>query len=129
MISIERQLVPTARFISVSTQFEGIHCYPEAPAGVEFLRNPHRHMFQVTAKIEVFHDDRELEFILVKRDLEAFIRSQSENLNYCSCEMIVNKLAFYLNRQYERIDSKARRLVLEVYEDGENGAVMFYGEF
>lgn len=121
------ELAPYMRFISVSVQFEGIHCYPEAPDEVSFLRNPHRHMFHVKAKIEVFHDDRELEFILVKRDLEAFIHSQPENLNHCSCEMIANKIAFHLHHTYERADTKTRRMVIEVYEDGENGAVMFYG--
>ena len=58
------------KFIFVTFQKEGIHCYPDAPKGVEFLKHPHRHMFHFRVDIEVFHDDRDIEFILFKRELE-----------------------------------------------------------
>ena len=58
------------KFIFVTFQKEGIHKYPDAPAGVEFLKYPHRHMFHFRVEIEVFHDDRDIEFILFKRELE-----------------------------------------------------------
>ena len=35
----------TNRNIYVKFTKEGIHCYPDAPEDVEFLKNPHRHIF------------------------------------------------------------------------------------
>ena len=67
-------------FIWVTFQKEGIHKYPQALTDpklkeVEFLGYPHRHMFHFKVKIQVFHDDRDLEFILFKRELEGLYSS------------------------------------------------------
>jgi hypothetical protein len=59
------------KFIEVTWQFEGLHCWPSAPDEVAFLRSPHRHIFHCRARLEVFHQDREVEFILLKRNLES----------------------------------------------------------
>ena len=58
--------------IFVTFQKEGLHRWPDAInfPGVEFLANEHRHMFHFRVEMEVFHDDREVEFILFKRELE-----------------------------------------------------------
>jgi len=55
---------------------EGIHKYPAALtdptlADVSFLGYPHRHIFHFKVAIQVFHDDRDIEFILFKRWLES----------------------------------------------------------
>lgn len=112
--------------IVVRTQFEGIHCYPDAPKDVEFLKHPHRHMFYVEAEIEVFHDDRELEFILVKRDLDKFLKG---DLKSASCEMICRTVQQYLKRTYPLngaqvsiTGSNERYVNVSVFEDDENGA-------
>ena len=52
---------------------EGIHKYPAAledpnlatgdEYDVSFLGYPHRHIFKFRVSIEVFHDDRDIEFI------------------------------------------------------------------
>ncbi len=115
------------KFIFVTFQKEGIHCYPEAPEGVEFLRNPHRHMFHFRVDIEVWHDDRDIEFILFKRELEAQYSKETVGLSkylrldYKSCEMMADELAEYIQDAYP-----GRDLKIEVSEDGENGAVCFY---
>ena len=109
------------KFIYVTFQKEGIHCYPDAPEGVEFLRNDHRHMFHFRVDIEVFHDDRELEFILFKRELEALYADTILELDYKSCEMMADDLADYLVENYP-----GRDLRITVSEDCENGAVCFY---
>lgn len=113
-------------FIIVKTQFEGMHCYPNAPEEVAFLKNPHRHMFHVEAEIEVFHEDRELEFILVKRDLNKWLASiQLEN---CSCETIAKVLQDYLKERYpvpaELNLDRTRYVNVKVFEDNENGAYL-----
>ena len=60
------------KYIKVSFQKEGIHKFPGAKdlPGVEFLQYPHRHMFHFYVTLQVRHDDREVEFILFKRELE-----------------------------------------------------------
>lgn len=115
------------RFIFVTFQKEGIHSYPDAPEGVEFLRHPHRHMFHFRVNIEVWSDDREIEFILFKRELEAQYSKETVGLSKCiqldykSCEMLADDLAEYIQDAYP-----GRDLKIEVSEDGENGAVSYY---
>lgn len=109
------------KFIWVTFQKEGIHKYPDAPEGVEFLRNEHRHIFHFKVELEVFHDDRDVEFILFKRELENLYSNKALMLNYKSCEMISDDLAFYIRNKYP-----SRDLIITVSEDGENGATCFY---
>lgn len=103
-------------FIWVTFQKEGIHCYPDAPEGVEFLKHPHRHMFHFRVELEVFHDDRDVEFILLKRELEGLYEGGFLELDYKSCEMMARDLAKYIQEHYPH-----RSLAIEVSEDGENG--------
>lgn len=109
------------KFIFVTFQKEGIHNYPDAPDGVEFLRHPHRHMFHFQVELEVFHDDREVEFILLKRELEGLYSKGTLNLYYKSCEMMADDLAEYIYEHYS-----GRDFAIEVSEDGENGARCYY---
>ena len=100
--------------IFVTTRFEGFHRWPSAPDEVAFLRERHRHIFHVRAERVVSHDDRDVEFILFKREIECGIREANtdETLDW-SCE----RWASYLLERFEL--SKC-----EVSEDGENGAVV-----
>ena len=115
--------------IIVTTQFEGIHYYTNAPEEVSFLRNSHRHIFHVKAEIEVFHDDRELEFILVKRAINEYLKDYATNLNYKSCEMIAKMIQDFIKQKYPTPKhlERDRFVNVEVWEDGENGA--FIREF
>jgi hypothetical protein len=105
--------------IFVKFQKEGIHCYPAAPEGVEFLKHPHRHMFHFEVEIQVFHHDRDIEFILLKRELEALYDEKVLELNHQSCEMMASSLYDYLIGKYSKRDIK-----ITVSEDGENGAIL-----
>ena len=107
--------------IWVTFQKEGIHCYPNAPAGVEFLKHPHRHIFHFRVEIEVFHDDRDIEFILLKREREALYSDGTLELDYKSCEMFADELAEFILETYSD-----RELVITVSEDNENGATCRY---
>ena len=109
------------KFIFVTFQKEGIHCYPDAPEGVEFLKNPHRHMFHFRVDIQVFHDDRDIEFILFKRELESLYAEETLQLDYKSCEMLSDDLAAYIRKTYPDRDVR-----IEVSEDGENGSLSYY---
>ena len=112
-----------SKWIFVTFQREGIHCWPGAKdlPGVEFLANPHRHLFKFRVEVQVFHDDREIEFILFKRELEKLYGDGILELDYKSCEMIADELAKYIKDHYP-----GRFMKIEVSEDGENGAVGYY---
>jgi hypothetical protein len=115
------------RHIEVSFQKDGVHKYPAALTDpklkeVEFLGYPHRHMFHFHVKLEVFHNDREVEFILFKRELEKFYETRM-NLDFKSCEMLAEELILLLQTRYPNRDITTR-----VYEDGENGAVLEYSK-
>jgi len=108
--------------IFVTWQKEGIHQYPGAPEGVEFLQHPHRHMFHFKVEIDVFHNDREIEFILFKRELESLYSAEgSLELDYKSCEMMADELSEYIYTKYPHRD-----FIITVSEDGENGAICHY---
>jgi len=112
--------------ITVKFQKEGIHKYPAALtdpslAEVSFLGYPHRHIFHFEVSIQVFHNDRDIEFILFKRWLESLYSSGTLQLDYKSCEMISDELAEIINKKYPR-----RLLTIGVFEDNENGSTTVY---
>lgn len=111
----------TSRTIFVTFQKEGIHRYPDAPAGVEFLQHPHRHIFHFRVTVEVFHNDRDIEFILFKRELEGLYGNNTLQMDFKSCEMLAEDLIGYISKKYPR-----RAIQVEVSEDGENGATLGY---
>ncbi len=110
-----------SRKIFVTFQREGIHCYPDAPEGVEFLRSPHRHMFHFRVEIDVFHNERDIEFILFKRELELQYGNGTLQMESKSCEMLAEDIIGYISNQYP-----GRKISVEVSEDNENGAVLEY---
>jgi hypothetical protein len=129
--TIERVKNEAQRRIWVTFQKEGIHCYPAAatdPAlktddeyDVSFLCAPHRHIFHFRVWIDVFHDDRDIEFIQFKRWLENLYRQGTVQLDYKSCEMMADDLYLQIAGRYP-----GRAVWIEVSEDGENGALIKY---
>lgn len=119
------------RMIWVTFQREGIHKYPGADTDpnlatgdeydVSFLGYPHRHIFHFKVAIQVFHNDREIEFIQFKRWLEYSFRNGVMQLDYKSCEMISDDLYEFIASRYPNRD-----IEITVSEDGENGATIYY---
>ena len=107
--------------IFVRFQKEGIHKYPDAPEEVSYLRFPHRHIFHFEVSVEVFHNDRELEFIMFSNWLQSQLGSEALSLDYKSCEMLADDIATLIVNKYG-----ARSMTISVSEDNENGAVKFY---
>lgn len=108
--------------INVKTQFEGFHYYNCAPTEVSFLKHRHRHMFFVNVEIEVFHNDREIEFLMFKGWLDKYITKhfkQKDNIG--SCEMVAQQILEAVINEYPQ-----RNVVVEVSEDNENGAKVKY---
>lgn len=108
-------------YIWVTAQKEMFHKYPEAPKGVEFLKNLHRHIFHFKIYLEINHTARDVEFILFKRYIEETINRMNDDLKSKSCEMISNYLAEIVMRDYPN-----RKVMIEVSEDGENGSLYEY---
>jgi hypothetical protein len=119
------------RTIFVRFQKEGIHKYPAAATDpnlatgdeydVSFLATPHRHIFHFEVTIEVFHNDRDIEFIQFKRWLENQYSQGILALDYKSCEMISDDLYEVIATRYP-----GRKVVITVSEDNENGATIHY---
>lgn len=119
------------RMIYVTLQKEGIHCYPAAATDinlkteneydVSFLSHPHRHIFHFNVSIQVFHNDRDIEFIQFKRWLENLYKDGTLELNHKSCEMMSDDLYEQISRRYPNRD-----IVITVSEDNENGATIHY---
>lgn len=112
--------------IWVSFQKEGIHKYPSALTELElqdvsFLGYPHRHIFHFKVWIEVFHEDRDIEFVLFKRWLESLYNEETLKLNYKSCEMISDDLYKEIKLKYPK-----RYVKISVSEDNENGCECEY---
>jgi hypothetical protein len=125
---IERIKDEAKRQIWVTFQKEGVHKYPaalEEPhlADVSFLGYPHRHIFHFRVSIDVWHNDRDIEFIQFKRWLEELYSEESNclRLDYKSCEMIADDLYVQIANRYPD-----RNVTIEVSEDGENGCSITY---
>jgi len=115
----------TESMVWVRFQREGIHKYPAALddpklTEVSFLGHPHRHIFHFKIWIEVFHNDRDIEFILFKRWLEGLYDGTLE-LDYKSCEMIADDLHKEIANKYPK-----RKIWISVSEDNENGCIKKY---
>lgn len=127
----DRIMAAASRNIWVTFQREGIHCYPAAGVDsklatgneydVSFLANPHRHIFHFNVSIQVFHNDRDIEFIQFKRWLERLYQQGTLELDYKSCEMIADDLYIQIVQRYPN-----RCVTIEVSEDGENGCSIAY---
>ena len=119
------------RSIWVTFSKEGIHKYPAALEDpnlatgdwddVSFLGYPHRHIFHFKVWLEVFHNDRDVEFIQFKRWMERLYAQDTLQLDYKSCEMIADELAEHVQAMYP-----GRWLKISVAEDNENGCEIEY---
>lgn len=101
-------------------QIEGTHNWTGCPyEDVDYLRVGHRHVFHIKAHKEVFHDDRDQEFIQLKHTIQDYFSQYYDSSKHLhvfgemSCEMIARRLIdrFGLSR-------------CEVNEDNENGAIV-----
>lgn len=106
-------------YIAVRTSFVGFHCWPSAPEPVAFLRDRHRHVFHVELTMPVRHDDRDVEFTLVKIKLDELLAGLARIMTTESCEQIGNAVVVWAADTYKI----PGRYVAQVYEDGENGAM------
>lgn len=120
--------MPNSNTVEVfcTLRVEGIHFWPDCPIEeVSYLRDPHRHLFGIKAFKKVTHDDRDVEFIWFKHEIQEYLMDKYVDTSFrlcvfgaMSCEMLANELIdkFDLTR-------------CEVDEDGENGAIVTVPQF
>jgi hypothetical protein len=99
-----------------TVQFQGIHQWAGCPfEEVKYLRDLHRHVFHVKAYKEVFHNDRDVEFIMLKNSITQYLATRFPNsiMGSMSCEMLAEELIEHFGLSQ-----------CEVNEDNENGAIV-----
>ena len=102
--------------IWIRFNFEARHKWSNCPIkDVYFLRNNHRHVFHVKMCWVVSHNDRDIEFIDMKKKVVSWVRNNWEyrDLGQKSCESMAEDLLLEFNAQF-----------VSVSEDGENGATI-----
>lgn len=82
---------------------------------VSYLQYPHRHLFYIKATKAVNHDDRDVEIICLKNDMEEYLDKAypDKHMGHTSCEMLAEKLV-----------DQFGLASCSVMEDNENGAVV-----
>ena len=105
-------------------ELDGLHNWPDAQAvfpEVGFLANMHRHKWYITAKKKVYHNDRDVEFIMFGRDIKDYLHHQYYNpesrtheFGAKSCEMLA-----------QEIMEEFKCVYVSVFEDDENGAEVY----
>lgn len=104
--------------IIVSLQFQAVHKWENCNLKkVNYLKYTHRHIFYMTCKKEVNHDDRKIEIIMLKNSILKYLNDKyydetfgMGNFKNQSCEMIAKEILQYFNLNY-----------CKVLEDNENG--------
>jgi len=105
----------------------GLHFWSGAFGEGKYLHAPHRHIFHYRVEIGVGETDREIEFIGFKHDLQNWVyevyapgpHGGDVDFEERSCEILAEELLDYI------MDIHPGRCVLvEVSEDGENGAII-----
>ena len=115
---------PGPTFTQVIVRFtrEGWHRWQGAPPHREYLNTEHRHLFYFEVGLQVFEDDREVEF----HELLHWSRQQVRydgDFDTQSCEMIARDL---LQKIIDRFSNPKRSAYVSVFEDNEVGAKVTY---
>lgn len=114
------------RMIWITFQRAGFHRYPAAGedpnlSDVKYLAARHRHLFKFRVEIEIFHNDRELEFHQVLNYCESLYQDKQLDIDFKSVEMLADDLYLQLAQRYPD-----RMMAIEVSEDGECGCRIEY---
>lgn len=112
---------PTSTEVFCNLQVEGLHYWLNCDIEeVAYLSLPHRHVFHITAFVDVSHDDRDVEFIKLKHNIKSYLEQKYcnndmnlHNFGGKSCEMIGKELM-----------SEFNLTKCIVSEDNENGSIV-----
>ena len=97
----------------------GNHQWSNAPEKVKELRELHEHDFIIEVWIQQFHHNRDIEYILFRKDLEKIWESVYKKLGEeRSCEMLAKGI-----KEVLRLKFINRRVKVGVFEDETQGAL------
>lgn len=118
-------------FVYCSFQKEGYHFYPGADTNpgtatndkfdVSHLGFRHMHYFFFKVWVEVFHDNRDIEFIQMRRWIEELYDSGYLSMDNQSCEMMSDALAIQLRCRYPNSEIR-----IDISEENINGSYTEY---
>lgn len=127
----QAQVTTISREIHIKFVKEGVHCYPAAATDpklatgdwddVSFLANPHHHYFYFEVTVQVFYNDRDIEFIQFSRWCQRLYDQGTLQVGSKSCEMLAEDLINKIAAQYPD-----RNVKVTVLEDNINGATLTY---
>lgn len=109
------------RFIWITFKKPGFHCYLDAPEDTKYLASKHRHLFGFKIQIEVFHQDRDIEFHQFLNYCQSLFDTATIDIDYKSVEMLADDLYTHISLRYP-----ARDIVIDVDEDSECGCSIIY---
>lgn len=119
-------------FIKVKNELEATHSWPEASQffgdSIKFLEVAHRHIFKIETLIKVTHEDRDLEFFIIKNKIKQICNKlypikdgeSIPRLGRKSCETIAKEIIDELLDFYPGIVM----IQIAVSEDGENEGIV-----
>jgi hypothetical protein len=107
--------------------YPGADTNPQLATGdwddVSHLGHNHFHYFFFKVTVQVFDDNRELEFIQFSRACKRLYSDGLLQMNNKSCEMLAEEL---INTLIDKFDFVNREITVEVYEDNINGSIVKY---
>ena len=119
------------QFVYCTFQLEGYHRYPDADKhphtatgddmDVSHLALRHMHYFNFKVWVQVNHDNRDIEFIQLRRKLLKLYQHNTLELDGKSCEMLSNDLYEILHEWYPNSEIR-----IDVSEEGINGSYTEY---
>lgn len=118
----------TTTTVFATTDVVGFHRWPTAPDEVYYLRATHRHKFGIRVELSVVENDREVEFHLLRRKLEAIVWVGADIIDGTaeidfgarSCESMAHYIMDWLRHDFP--DRHVYSVTVD--EDGENGATV-----
>lgn len=118
-------------FVYVQFQREGYHMYPGADTDpklatgdlydVSHLGVRHFHYFFFKVWVQVKHENRDIEFIQLRRWLESLYQDGALELNGKSCEMLSDDLYDQIIEKYPNVEVR-----IDIAEDNINGSYTEY---
>jgi hypothetical protein len=109
--------------VIVKLSVDACHNFPLAGTlfpEVGFLADRHRHMFHFKVECCVAHNNRQIEFLMLKRDILDYLfdkyynrDTRTHEFGAQSCEMLATEILNYFSA-----------IRVEVWEDDENGAAV-----
>ena len=118
-------------FVYCTFQKEAYHLFPGADTNPEYATGDefdvshlgfrHMHYFNFKVWVQVTHENRQIEFIQLRRWIERLYATGILELDHQSCEMMSDDLYAQISQKYPD-----REVWIEVSEDGENGSFIKY---